>query len=69
MLEKFKAFWGSLPAEVKVALYIAFSYGVSELAIELGKLNFSNVWLAIAVNISLVFLKELKPRAVKLRKK
>lgn len=69
MLTKIKVLWGKLPPEIKVALYIAFSYGVSAFAVELGKLQFSNVWLAIAVNIFLVFLKELKPRVSRLKSK
>lgn len=64
-----KNLWNKLPKEVKVALFIAVSYGLSELAIELSKIEVSNVWLAIVINIFLVFLKELKPRAVKLKKK
>jgi hypothetical protein len=57
-----KEIWGKLPAELKVALYISASYGLSAVIVELGKLELNNTWLAIALNIFLVFLKELKPR-------
>lgn len=59
--------WGKLPAELKVALYIAASYGLSEVIVELGKLQISNVWLAIGLNILLVFLREIKPRVERFR--
>lgn len=62
MIEKIKELWGKLPAELKVALYIAVSYGLSAVIVELSKIEVSNTWLAIAINILLVFLKELKPR-------
>lgn len=59
--------WSKLPAELKVALYIATSYGLSEVIIELGRLEINNVWLAIALNILLVFLREIKPRVERFR--
>lgn len=62
MIEKIKEIWAKLPAEVKVALYLAVSYGLSAIIVELGKVQVSNSWLAIGINILLVFLKELKPR-------
>lgn len=62
MIEKIKNLWGKLPAEIKVALYISVSYGLSAIIIELSKIEVSNSWLAIGINILLVFLKELKPR-------
>lgn len=62
MLDKIKEIWGKLPAEIKVALYIAVSYGLSAIIVELSKVEVSNTWLAIVINILLVFLKELKPR-------
>lgn len=62
MIEKIKEIWGKLPAEIKVSLYIAVSYGLSALIIQLGKLQISDPFLAIVINIFLVFLKELKPR-------
>jgi hypothetical protein len=67
-MKKIAEIWGKLPAEIKVALYLAASYGLSAVIIELGKLEISNVWLAIALNILLVFLKELKPRVERLQK-
>jgi len=67
-MKKISEIWGKLPAEVKVALYISASYGLSEIIVELGKINISNVWLAIALNIFLVFLKEIKPRIERLKK-
>lgn len=59
--------WGKLPAEVKVALFIATSQGISALIIELSKLEINSVWLGIALNIVLVFLRELKPRIERLK--
>lgn len=61
--------WGKLPAEVKVALYIALSFGLSEVIVELGRLEIGNTWLAIALNIFLVFLKNVKPRVERLQGK
>ena len=54
--------WGKLPAEVKVAVYLALSYGLSELIVELGEAEVNSTYLAIALNILIVFLKNLKPR-------
>jgi hypothetical protein len=68
-MEKIKALWNSLPKEVKVSFYIATSYGLSAVITELGKLDVSNVWLAIVINIVEVFFAELKPRIEKLTKK
>jgi hypothetical protein len=62
LYEKWLALWARLPAEIKVAVYLALSYGVSEVIIQLGKVEVSNVWLVIVVNIVIVFLKNLKPR-------
>lgn len=45
----------------------AASYGLSEVIVELGKLQISNVWLAIGLNILLVFLREIKPRVERFR--
>lgn len=66
-MKKIIELWNKLPAEIKVALYIAASYGLSAIIVELSKLSVSNTWLAIAINILLVFLKELKPRIDKIR--
>jgi hypothetical protein len=66
-MKKLSEVWGKLPAEVKVALYLSASYGLSAIIIELSKVQISNVWLAIALNIFLVFLKEIKPRIEKLQ--
>jgi hypothetical protein len=68
MLEKISILWNKLPAEVKVALYISASYGLSSIIIELSKLQINNTYLAIALNILLVFLRELKPRVERLTK-
>ena len=68
MLEKLSTLWNKLPAEVKVALYISASYGLSSIIIELSKLQIDNTYLAIALNILLVFLRELKPRVERLTK-
>lgn len=62
MFNKIKELWGKLPAEIKVAIYLAVSYGLSAIIVELSKIEVSNSWLAIGINILLVFLKELKPR-------
>jgi len=61
-LDKIKAFWEKLPAEIKVALYITVSYTLAELIVILGKLEINSVPLSFAINILLVFLKNLKPR-------
>lgn len=55
-------FWGRLPKEVKVAAFIAASYGLADVISALELVNVSNTWLAIILNLVLVFLKELKPR-------
>ena len=68
MFERIKLLWGKLPAEVKVASYLAASYGLSAVITELAKVEVSNTWLAIGINIVLVFLKELKPRIDRLHK-
>jgi hypothetical protein len=62
LFEKIKELWEKLPAEIKVALYLAVSYGLSAIIVEISKIEVQNSWLAIAINILLVFLKELKPR-------
>jgi hypothetical protein len=59
---KIKELWGKLPAEIKVAFYLAASYGLSAIIVEISKIEVNNSWLAIVINILLVFLKELKPR-------
>jgi hypothetical protein len=73
LLNKLKFFivsgYNKLPKEVKVALYIAVSYGLSELVIELGKLEVSSYPLTFGINVLLVFLKELKPRVERYRSK
>jgi len=55
-------YWGLLPKEVKVAAFIAVSYGLADVITALEAVKVSNVALAIILNIFLVFLKELKPR-------
>ncbi|MFA6315623.1 MAG: hypothetical protein WC648_04640 [Candidatus Paceibacterota bacterium] len=67
MLEKIKRFWEKLPAEIKVAVYLAVSYGMAAVITELSNMEISNKWLAIAINILLVFLRELKPRIAKIK--
>lgn len=67
MIEKITCFWGKLPAEVKVALYLAASYGLAAIITELSSMEIANKWLAIGINILLVFLKELKPRIAKIK--
>jgi hypothetical protein len=66
-MKKIAELWNKLPAEVKVALYLAASYGLSAVVVELAKVQVSNTWLAILINILLVFLKELKPRVDRIR--
>lgn len=68
MMTKISELWNKLPAEIKVALYLSLSYGLSAVIIELGKIQVSNSWLAIAINILLVFLRELKPRIDRITK-
>lgn len=68
MMTKISELWNKLPAEIKVALYLATSYGLSAVIVELSKINVSNTWLAIAINILLVFLRELKPRIDRISK-
>ena len=68
MLKKISELWGKLPAEIKVALYISASYGLSAIIVQLGNIQVDNDWLAIAINILLVFLKELKPRIDRISK-
>jgi hypothetical protein len=61
-MQKIIELWELLPQEVKVAGYIALSYGLSEIVIQLSKVEVSNIWLAILINILLVFFKNLRPR-------
>lgn len=61
-INSLKTAWELLPKEIKVACFIATSYGLSAVITEIGKVQVDSVWLAIAINILLVFLKELKPR-------
>jgi hypothetical protein len=55
-------YWNMLPKEVKVAAFIAVSYGMADVITALEAVKVNNVALAIGLNIFLVFLKELKPR-------
>lgn len=64
-IEELKVAWELLPKEIKVACFIATSYGLSAVITEIGKVQVDSVWLAIAINILLVFLKELSPRIEK----
>lgn len=69
IISEIKSLWEALPKEVKVALYIAVSKGMSDLITQLGKVQINNVYLMIVFNILLVFLAELKPRIDKMRGK
>ena len=60
-------FWRMLPKEVKCAAFIAASYGMADVITALEAIEVSNTWLAIILNIVLVFLKELKPRTDRMK--
>jgi hypothetical protein len=66
-LEKIISIWDKLPSEIKVALYITVSYIIAEVIVILGNLDIQSVPLSFAINILLVFLKNLKPRIEKVR--
>jgi hypothetical protein len=61
-LDNIKLLWESLPKEIKVALYIALSYALSQVILMLSELQVDNRLLAFGINILLVFLGQLKPR-------
>lgn len=61
-MEKIKLFWERLPSEIKVALYIAVSYALAEIIVILGNLEIESMPLSFAINVLLVFLKNIKPR-------
>lgn len=61
-MEKIKLFWERLPDEIKVALYISVSYALAEIIVILGDLEIQSVPLSFAINVLLVFLKNIKPR-------
>jgi len=67
MIEKIKEFWEKLPKTAKVFVYVAFSYILSEVAIELGTFdsNFIPRLLAGIINIALVFIEEAIPEVKK----
>jgi len=56
------SFWRMLPKEIRVAAFIAASYGMADVIVALEAVEMNNTILAIILNIILVFLKELKPR-------
>ena len=60
-------FWRMLPKEVKVAAFIAASYGMADAITALEAVKVDNTLLAIILNIVLVFLKELKPRTDRMK--
>ena len=60
--EEIVRLWNLLPKEIKVAAFIAASYGMADFITALEAVEVNNTWLAIIFNILLVFLKELKPR-------
>lgn len=68
VINDIQVLWNKLPQEIKVALYIALSYGLSEVVILLARVEVSNAWLAVLINILLVFLRNLKPRLDKYSK-
>lgn len=55
-------YYNMLPKEVKVTMYIALSFGLADVITQIGLIEVNNTWLAIAINILLVFLKQLQPR-------
>lgn len=55
-------YYNMLPKEVKVAMYIALSFGLADVIKQIGLIEVNNTWLAIIINILLVFLKQLQPR-------
>lgn len=63
MFEKIQAFWDKLPQEVKVLCYVGVSAAVAEAIKLLTNLPVDNIYLAAAVNVILVVLRESQKRA------
>ena len=68
-MKKLKALYDKLPKEVKVLLeYILPSAIVTALIGWLSELEIDNAYVLAAVNIVLIFLREIKPRYERLKK-
>lgn len=63
MFEKIVAVWDKLPQEVKVLCYVGVSALIAELVKILSGLQIDSVWVAGAVNVILVVLRESQKRA------
>lgn len=60
----FKAFWDKLPQEIRVLCYVALSAAIAEAIKLLTNLPVDNIYLAAAVNVILVVLRESQKRTV-----
>ena len=60
-----KKFWDSLPQEIKVLTYVAVSALIAELIKILSGMKLDSVWVAGAVNVVLVVLRESQKRQAK----
>ena len=67
-LNKFLEFYAKLPKEVRVFIeYILPSAIITALVDYLAVLQIENIYIAAIINIVLIFLRQAKPRIVKLR--
>jgi hypothetical protein len=59
-----QAFWDKLPQVIKVLCYVAVSAAVAELVKILSGLKIDSIWVAGAVNVILVVLRESQKRTI-----
>ena len=65
-MKKFKEFYAKLPDEVTVLIeYIIPSAIITAIIEYVTSLEINNVYIAGAVNIVLIFLRQIKPRFIK----
>ena len=57
-----KQTWDKLPQEIKVLCYVALSAAIAELIKIISGLKIDNIWIAGAVNVILVVLRESQKR-------
>ena len=71
MFKKIQVLWGKLPKTVKVFCFLAVSYTLKAVAVELGAFedSFFADYLVGIINIALVFFPEAVPEARKLLKR
>jgi len=62
MFSKIQTFWDKLPQEIKVLCYVGVSAAIAELIKIISGLRIDNIWIAGAVNVILVVLRESQKR-------